>query len=169
MNTTIPVRSTPLSSTFTPVQGSSGLPATYWSPLERLAALRQDMDRLWEVTFPGRASGADEGFPVMDLYDESERLVAKFDLPGLSKEQIAINYQDGVLTISGERKSDYPEGQEPDSYRCERMTGKFLRNVALPVPVQADKVGATYKDGTLTVLLPKSEDARPHKVEVTVA
>lgn len=149
------------------------------SPLEKLASLRQDMDRLWELTFAGRG-GAGFGTigqaaqniqwcPAVDLYDETERLVVKVELPGMTREQIQINYQDGVLSISGERKSDYPQGQEPDAYRSERAVGKFARDLALPVPIEAEQISATYKDGVLTVLLPKSEDAKPHKVEVKIA
>jgi HSP20 family protein len=165
MNTTIetsvPVRAT---STNQPFAGP------VWSPMERLASLRQDMDRLWEATFPGRAAALSVGWtPALDLYDEPEQLVAKVELPGFSREAIELNYQDGVLTVAGERKPDYAEGKEADAYRCERMTGRFSRDIQLPVPVQADKIGACYKDGVLTVTLPKSEDAKPHKVEVTVA
>lgn len=160
MNTAIPIRSNPL----TPAVWA---PA---SPLERLASLRQDMDRLWELSFTGRGSQTPGTWsPALDLYDETEQLVAKVELPGLSKEAVCVNYQDGVLTISGERKPDYAEGKEPDCYRAERSTGRFSRDLALPVPVQADKIRASYKDGILTVVLPKSEDAKPHKVEVSVS
>lgn len=176
MNTTIestvPVRSTPV--TLPLLSGAQG----FWSPLERLAALRQDMDRLWETTFPGRSAAFGAGMgtalggtwsPPLDLHDEDEQLVARVELPGFSKDCIQLNYQDGVLTIAGERKADYAEGEEPEAYRCERMSGRFSRDIALPVPVKADKIEARYKDGVLTVTLPKSEDAKPHKVEVTVA
>jgi HSP20 family protein len=105
--------------------------------------------------------------PALDLHDEAEQLVIRVELPGFSREAIELNYQDGVLTVAGERKSDYPEGKEPDAYRCERVTGRFSRDIQLPVPVQGDKITACYKDGLLKVTLPKSEDAKPHKVEVT--
>jgi HSP20 family protein len=165
IETTVPVRSTSARQSFlSPV----------WSPMERLASLRQDMDRLWEATFPGRSAALSVALsvgwsPALDLYDEPEQLVAKVELPGFTRETIELNYQDGVLTIAGERKSDYAEGKEPDAYLCERMTGRFSRDIHLPVPVQADKIGACYKHGVLSVTLPKSEDAKPHKVEVTVA
>ncbi len=157
MNTTIQTRPAPLA------------PAT-WSPLERLASLRQDMDRLWELNFTGRGAQTQGTWsPAVDLFDEEEQLVAKIELPGICKEAIAVNYQDGVLTVSGERKPDYAEGKEPDCYRAERATGKFSRDMALPVPVQADKIRASYKDGVLSIILPKSEDAKPHKVDVNVS
>ena len=165
MNTTIesavPVRANPISQTFTP---------PVWSPMERLASLRQDMDRLWEASFPGRSAALSMGWsPALDLYDEPEQLVAKVELPGFSRDSIELNYQDGVLTVAGERKPDYPEGKQPDAYRCERVTGRFSRDLQLPVPVKGDKITASYKDGVLTVTLPKSEDAKPHTVEVMVA
>lgn len=160
MNTAIPIRTAPLTSI------STGT----WSPLERLASLRQDMDRLWELNFSGRGvPGQGAWTPALDLFDEAEQLVAKVELPGIAKESISVNYQDGVLTVSGERKPDYAEGKEPDCYRSERATGKFSRDLALPVPVQADKIRAAYKDGVLSVHMPKSEDAKPHKVEVNVS
>ncbi len=157
MNITIPTRSTQL-------------PTTAWSPLERLSALRQDMDRLWELSFAGRSTqGTATWSPAVDLYDEAEQLVAKVELPGITRESLEVNYQDGVLSICGERKADYPAGQEPDCYRAERPTGKFSRDLTLPVPVQADKIQASYKEGVLSIVLPKSEDAKPHKVEVNVS
>jgi HSP20 family protein len=157
--TTVPVQSTPSSQTFAP---------PVWSPMERLASLRQDMDRLWEATFPGRSATLSMGWnPALDLHDEAEQLVVRVELPGFPRDAIELNYQDGVLTVAGERKSDYPENKEPDAYRCERVTGRFSRDIQLPVPVQGDKITACYKDGLLTVTLPKSEDAKPHKVEVT--
>lgn len=161
IETTVPVRATPIGQTFIP---------PVWSPMERLASLRQDMDRLWEATFPGRGAALTMGWsPALDLYDEPEQLVARVELPGFAKEAIELNYQDGVLTVAGERKPDYAEGKEPDAYRCERVTGRFSRDIQLPVPVQGDKITASFKDGLLTVTLPKSEDAKPHKVEVMVA
>lgn len=133
-------------------------------------ALRQDLDRLWERSLPARAlAPAYAWTPALDLYDEAEQLVAKVELPGFTKDAIEINYQDGVLTLAGERKADYPEGKEPEVYRCERMSGRFSRDLQLPVPIVADKISATFKDGVLTVFLPKSEDAKPHKVEVSVS
>jgi HSP20 family protein len=165
MNTTNPVRSTSLAISSSPWSSLSPV-----SPLERLASLRQDMDRLWELSFTGRGAQTGAAWsPALDLYDEAEQLVTKIELPGLSREAVAVNYQDGVLSISGDRKGDYAEGQEPDCYRSERAKGKFSRDLALPVPVQADKIRAAYKDGVLTVIMPKSEDAKPHRVEVNVS
>jgi HSP20 family protein len=97
-----------------------------------------------------------------------DKLVANVELPGLSKGEIDISYQEGVLTISGERKPEFAEGKQPETFRSERCTGKFQRSLTLPVPIQSDRIHATYKNGVLTIDLPKSEEAKPRKVEVSV-
>lgn len=128
------------------------------------------MDRLWELTFPGRTSTPFfAGWtPALDLYDAEDRLIAKVELPGMKKEDIEIAYQEGVLNLSGERKPEAPLTKDSQPYRTERFSGKFQRSITLPVPIQVDQIRATYRDGILTVDLPKSEEAKPHKVEVSV-
>jgi HSP20 family protein len=92
----------------------------------------------------------------------------KVELPGMKKEDINISLHDGSLSISGERKS---EGQYEDAevYRAERFFGRFQRSVTLPAAVAADKVKAQYKDGILTVTLPKTEEAKPKHIDVNVS
>lgn len=143
---------------------------TLWSPFDRLSNLRQEMDRLWDMTFPARTTSFFAGWsPALDLYDAEDRLIAKVELPGMKKEDIEIAYQEGVLNLSGERKPDAPTAKDTQPYRTERFTGKFQRSLTLPVPIQVDQIRASYKDGVLTIELPKSEEAKPHKVEVTVS
>lgn len=127
------------------------------------------MDRLWELTFPGRTTSFFTGWsPALDLFDAEDRLIAKVELPGMKKEDIDIAYQEGVLNISGERKPESGLGKETQPYRTERFSGKFQRSLTLPVAIQVDKIQATYKDGILSLEMPKSEEAKPHKVEVSV-
>jgi HSP20 family protein len=87
-------------------------------------------------------------------------------VPGMRKEDIDISLQDGMLTIAGERARSSGEGDNAE--RTERFSGKFRRSITLPTRVDAGKVSATYKDGILTVTLPKAEEAKPKKVEVTI-
>ena len=82
----------------------------------------------------------------------------------MRKEDIEISLQDGTLTISGERKDE--ADQENGATRTERFTGKFRRSITLPTRVDANKVSATYKDGILTVTLPKAEEAKPKQIQV---
>jgi HSP20 family protein len=152
------------------VPTSSRYPSTdIWSPFDRLSALRQEMERLWDLNSGFRGGGTPAVWsPALDLFDMEDKLVANVELPGLSKGEIDISYQEGVLTISGERKPEFAEGKQPETFRSERCTGKFQRSLTLPVPIQSDRIHATYKNGVLTIDLPKSEEAKPRKVEVSV-
>ena len=85
----------------------------------------------------------------------------------MRKEDIEISLHDGVLTIGGERKHETAEGEKAE--RSERYVGKFRRSVTLPARVDANKVSATYKDGILTVTMPKAEDAKPRQIQINVA
>ena len=140
-----------------------------WTPFDRLSALRQEMERLWDWNMGARTAPVSSGWsPALDLFDTEDKLMAVVDLPGSSKDQIEISYQDGVLNISGERKSELPESKESGIYRSERCSGKFQRSLTLPFPIQSEKIRATYKNGVLSIELPKSEEAKPHKVAVSV-
>ena len=104
--------------------------------------------------------------PALDLYQNNDNVVAVVELPGMRKEDIDISLHDGMLTIAGERQISSGEGENAE--RTERFSGKFRRSISLPTRVDASKVNASYKDGILTVTLPKAEEAKPKKVEVTI-
>jgi len=104
--------------------------------------------------------------PALDLYQNNDNVVAVLELPGMRKEDIDISLHDGMLTIAGERQISSGEGESAE--RTERFSGKFRRSISLPTRIDAGKVNATYKDGILTVTLPKAEEAKPKKVEVTI-
>ena len=91
----------------------------------------------------------------------------KAELPGLKKEDIDVSLEDGVLTISGERKSE-EKFENAETYRSERFVGRFHRAVTLPSEVKADQVKAQYQDCILSVTIPKSEAAKPKQIEVKV-
>lgn len=140
-----------------------------WSPLNRLASLRDEMDRLFDFTWPTRDSGLFSGWsPALDVHDEKDNLVVQVELPGMKKDGINISLHDGVLTISGERKAERDQ-KEGETFRSERYFGKFQRSVTLPTQVDGDKVQAAYKDGVLTVTLPKAEAAKPKQISVSVS
>jgi len=139
-----------------------------WSPFDRLASLRDEMDRLFDFSAPTRDAGLFSGWsPALDLYDEKDSFVAKVELPGVSKDAIQISLHEGVLSVSGERKHEY-EGKEGQTFRSERSFGKFQRSVTLPARVDAAKVTASYKDGILTVHIPKTETAKQKPKQITV-
>ena len=142
-----------------------------WPSLNRWASLRDDLDTLLELPFltgGGRQSQLFSGWtPALDLYQNNDNVVAIVELPGMRKEEIEISLQDGMLTIAGERKAE--GDQDNGATRTERFTGKFRRSITLPSRVDANKVTATYKDGILTVTLPKAEEAKPKQIQVNVS
>jgi HSP20 family protein len=142
-----------------------------WRSLDRFANLRDELNGLFEGPFwPNDARQAQlfNGWtPAMDLYQTSDDIVAIVELPGMRKEDIEISLHDGMLTISGERKEEKAEGEK--AARSERFVGRFRRSISLPTRVDSNKVNATYRDGILTVTLPKAEEAKPKQIQVNVS
>ena len=143
-----------------------------WSPFDRLSTLRDEMNRLFDLsTVP---SGAREDrllgvwSPPLDVFQDKDHVFVKTELPGMKKEDIHITLHENTLTISGERKQD-KEIKEGDGYRSERFFGRFHRSVTLPLLVQADNVKAQYRDGVLAITLAKAEEAKPKQIEVQVS
>jgi len=140
-----------------------------WSSIDRLASFRDEVNRLFDFTWPSPDSGLFSGWsPALDVADDKDNLVVKVELPGMKKEDINLSLHDGVLTVSGERKHER-EAKEGGTFRSERYFGKFQRSVTLPSAVDANKVNASYKDGILTVELPKAEEAKPKQIAVNVS
>ncbi|MBI2851597.1 MAG: Hsp20/alpha crystallin family protein [Chloroflexi bacterium] len=105
--------------------------------------------------------------PRFDLFEIKDDLVLKADLPGLRKEDIDISLENDCVTIKGERKiEEFPA--DTKYYSCERSFGSFTREVCLPVPVDADKISATFDNGVLEIKLPKAEEARAKRIEIQV-
>jgi HSP20 family protein len=142
-----------------------------WRSIDRFANLRDELNGLFEGPFwPNTARQAQlfNGWtPAMDLYQTTDDIVALVELPGMRKEDIEISLHDGMLTISGERKEEKAEGEK--AARTERFVGKFRRSISLPTRVDSNKVNATYRDGILTVTLPKAEEAKPKQIQVNVS
>jgi HSP20 family protein len=131
--------------------------------------LRDQFSRLFDIAFPTRtAESFGDWTPALDAREDKDKYTVAVEIPGLKKEDINVSVHDGVLTVSGERKSE-KEVKEGTVHRSERYYGKFSRSVSLPAEVRADKVSATYKDGVLTVEIPKAEEAKPKTVEVKVS
>jgi HSP20 family protein len=142
-----------------------------WPTFGRLSNLRDELDTLFELPFWsnfGRQTQLFSGWtPVLDLYENNDNIIAVVELPGMRKEDIEVSLHDGMLTIAGERKSYAEEGHQAE--RSERYVGKFRRSISLPTRVDASKVDATYKDGILTITLPKAEEAKPKQIQVNVS
>jgi HSP20 family protein len=105
--------------------------------------------------------------PAVDVLDDKEKLTVKAELPGFKREDLDVSVLQDSLVISGERKSD-EEKKDGEFYRSERFYGKFHRSIPLPSTVDTGKIQARYRDGILTVTLPKSEHAKSQQIEVAV-
>ena len=143
---------------------------TTWPSFGRLSDLRDEIDRLFEspLTELTRTSNLLSGWtPALDVYEDKDNYTVKTELPGMKKEDIEVSLHEGTLSISGERKSE-SKHEDAEVYRAERFFGRFQRTVTLPSTVAADKVKAAYKDGVLTITLPKTEEAKPTHIDVAV-
>ena len=142
-----------------------------WAPTDPLTGLGDEINRLFELPlgdWTRDTAGLFNGWaPAVDLYEDKDNFTVKAELPGMKRDEIDISFQDGTLAISGERKCEEKNG-DAETYRSERFFGRFHRTLTLPKPVQSEKVKATYKDGILTVVLPKTEEAKPKQIEVSV-
>jgi HSP20 family protein len=138
------------------------------SPFNQLSRIRNEINRIFEDPF-GFATAASTFFegwtPAVDVYEDKDEITVRAELPGMKKEDIEVTVVGDTLTISGERKHE-EEKKEGEVYRSERYLGRFQRSVTLPTEVDPNKVQATYKDGVLTVTLPKSEQAKRKQIEI---
>lgn len=131
----------------------------YDNPWKELERMQRDMDSLF--TRMGRPGNR---FPSMNLYDGDDRVTAEFIVPGMKKEDVGITFENGVLTVKGERKGSVDEKYEAVREECN--CGAFTRSVDIPVQVDIEKISADLKNGILTVTLPKSEEAKPKQISI---
>jgi HSP20 family protein len=141
-------------------------------PLRDFSDIQTEMNRLFDSFFgrPAAVSGGMERVwaPAVDVYETKDELVVTADLPGLNEKDIHLSITGDMLVLRGERRFDQEVKQE-SYYRGERWFGKFERAVPLPIPVQADKVKASYRDGALIIKLPKTEEIKPKEIKIDVA
>jgi len=107
--------------------------------------------------------------PSVDIEEEDDKYVIKADLPGVDKKDIEVKFEDGVLTIRGEKQTESETGKGTKRHRTERFHGSFARSFALPDAVKTDKTDATYKDGVLSMKIPKEEKAKPKAINIKVS
>jgi HSP20 family protein len=105
--------------------------------------------------------------PACDIFETDQELVIKFELPEVKKEDVEVKMEQNVLTLRGERKFEEKTDRE-NYHRVERRYGEFIRSFSVPLYVDAAKINAGFKDGVLTVTLPKNEEARPKQITVKV-
>jgi HSP20 family protein len=143
-----------------------------WEPARELHSLQQDVNRLFGSLFDAAPPAAYRGtardwVPAMDLVEDGDDFVLKADLPGVSEDDVSIELEDGVLTISGARESKLQE--RTDGYhRIERVSGRFERSLTLPDGVDADGIHASFDKGVLEVRIPKPAERKRRRVAITV-
>ena len=139
---------------------------TRWDPFRELESIQTRLNRLFGES--GESPSFADWTPAVDIQETDTDYVIKADLPDVKKEDVKVNFDDGVLTIEGERKMEKEE-QNKKYHKIERAYGKFVRRFAMPTEIDASKVAATFKDGVLNVRAPKSPAAKPKAIEIKVA
>ena len=143
-----------------------------WEPLRELGSLQNEMNRLFNSVFdapaPGNGAAMRRWMPAMDLVETDGHFVLRADLPGMGEEDINIELEDGTLTVSGERKAEHESSNE-GYYRVERAFGSFSRSLTLPEGVDPEAVTASFANGVLEVRIPKPEERKPRRIEISGA
>jgi HSP20 family protein len=143
-----------------------------WEPAREVQSIQSEMNRLFNTFFEPSAGGNGGAVmrrwtPAMDVVETDDHYVLRADLPGVSEGDVKIELEDNVLTISGERKSAHEETEE-GYYRVERAYGSFSRALTLPEGVDAGGISANFDRGVLEVQIPKPEQRKPRKVEISL-
>jgi len=143
-----------------------------WEPFRDLLATPRDFDRLFREAFSpvfGQGELSTRTWaPPVDIYENGDSLVLKAELPGLEPKDVEIRVEDNTLYLKGERKFE-KEVKEQNYHRVERSYGTFTRSFSLPNSIDSDKVQAEYKDGILTLTMPKREEAKPKTIKINVS
>src|SRR5919108_4153858 len=142
-----------------------------WEPFRELAALQNEMGR-WMNQLAGGGVGSTVGngqtstwLPAVDVWETENELVLSFDLPGIPEDKVAVELDDSVLTVSGERERTQEHSSER-FYRFERRFGQFSRSVTLPAGIKEDEIKADYKHGVLEIRVPKPEEQKPKRIQI---
>jgi|SRR5690606_112913 len=148
-----------------------------WNPTRELLDMEREFNRMFRSLTErfGFGNGDSvireyenaEWTPLSDIYEDKDNYVLTIDLPGIKKEDVKISVVDGQLQISGERKQE-KESKDGTYHRIERSYGRYFRSFNLPNKIIADKIDAHFKDGQLTITIPKSEEAKPKEISIKV-
>ena len=143
-----------------------------WDPFRNMSDMQGEVNRLFD-SFLGRPAASATApalrpwAPVLDIHATKDDLVLSFELPGVTDKDVSLSITGDLLTLKGERMANR-DVKDESVYHVERVYGKFERSVQLPIPVQAEKVKATYRDGVLEVRLPKVEEVKPKAIKIDI-
>lgn len=141
-----------------------------WDPFRELATLRDEMERLFDTFFGRRSALMEREYtyvPAVDVEETDNEFIVRAELPGMDKKNIKISLSEDAITISGERKR-HKEEKSKTYHRIEMAYGKFTRTIEFPCEVDPASAKAVYKNGILTITVPKSEKAKPKEIEIEV-
>jgi len=148
-----------------------------WNPSKELLNIEREFNRLFNSFTHrfgfGNGDELDREYenavwsPLSDIYEDKDNYYLKMDLPGVRKDEVKISYVDGQLSISGERKQE-KESKNGAYHRLERNYGKYFRSFMLPQKIKEDKIDAEFRDGQLTVTIPKADEAKPKEIDIKV-
>jgi HSP20 family protein len=141
-----------------------------FDPFRELSDMQAEINRAFDAYFgvrPRVAVPERAWAPPVDVYETRDDLVVAVELPGVREKDIHLSMTGDVLTLSGQR-GIAAEAREENYHRIERWYGTFERRVQLPIPVQGDKIRASYKDGVLEIRLPKLEEAKPREIKIAI-
>ncbi|HEY7520623.1 MAG TPA: Hsp20/alpha crystallin family protein [Methylomirabilota bacterium] len=142
------------------------------TPWSGMTSLRKEMDRLFdrflEPVWPEMPAALGDWEPKLDVSEEKDTVTVKAELPGVEQKDINISIQEGVLTIKGEKQAEKEE-KDKRHHRIERAYGAFYRSITLPSAVDAGKAAASFKDGVITITMPKAPEAKGTMIPVKAA
>jgi HSP20 family protein len=141
------------------------------TPAQGLMSFRKEMDRLFERLWEGDWTSfpqIGEWTPALDMVEDRESITVKLDVPGMEPADLHITFQDDALTVRGEKKTEKEE-KDKTYYRSERTYGSFTRVIRLPASVETGKANATFKNGVLTIVMPKVPAAKGTEIPIKVA
>ena len=142
---------------------------TRWDPWRDLQRAQDEMARLFDERLAGTREGESVGWtPRVDIFEDGEGVALRFELAGVEPKDVDIRFENGVLTLRGERKLEREEKKE-NYHRVEMAYGTFTRSFSLPQTIDAEKIRAESKNGVLTVTLPKKPEAKPRSIQVNVS
>lgn len=145
---------------------------TRWNPGRDLMDLAEDMNRFVRNTFGDATREASflrgTWNPAVDISEDKDNFFVTIDLPGMNKKDVKVSYEDGVLSISGEKKKE-SERKEENFHRVERSYGSFERSFRVPMRIVPERIEARFDNGVLTVTLPKAEEVKPKEIEVKIS
>lgn len=142
-----------------------------WNPARDLVGIADEMNRLVDTVFRGdtREISLFKGVwsPAVDISEDKDNFYLQVELPGMKRNDVKVRYEEGLLTITGEKKSEKEE-KDVNYHRVERSYGKFERSFRVPNRIISEKINADFSDGVLTITLPKAEEIKPKEIEVKI-